>query len=103
MTRIGGMAPNVLVYTEPLNLCWAYALWRGGAPERIGATILVVGSFLTAAAIDDGRGSFQGVEVGVVVIDICARWPSWRWRCARTGSGPCGSRHCRSGAPPAMR
>lgn len=90
MTRIGGMATNVLVYLILLNLCWAYALWRGGTPERIGATILAVGSFLTAAAIDDGRGSFQGVEVDVVVIDILCSlafvslalradrfWPLW--------------------------
>lgn len=90
MTRIGGMPPNTLVYTSLLMLCWVYALWRGGTPERIGATILVVGSFLTAAAIDDGRGRFQGVEVGVVVIDILCSlafvalalradrfWPLW--------------------------
>lgn len=90
MTRIGGMATNVLVYLTLLALCWAYSLGRGGAPEKIGATILVVGSLLTAAAIDDGRGSFQGVEVGVVLIDILCSlafvalalradrfWPLW--------------------------
>ena len=69
-TRIGGMPTNMLAYMTLLLVCWAYALWRGGAPERIGATILAIGSFLTAAAIDGGRGSFRGVEVGVVVIDI---------------------------------
>ena len=89
-TRIAGMATNVLVYLILLMSCWAYALWRGGTPERIGATILAVGSFLTAAAIGSGRGSFQGVEVGVVLIDILCSlafvalalradrfWPLW--------------------------
>lgn len=90
MTRLGGLATNVLVYTSLLILCWAYALWRGGAPERIGATVLAIASFLTAAAIGDARGSFQGVEVGVVLIDILCSlafvalalradrfWPLW--------------------------
>ena len=69
-TRIGGMPTNVLVYTALMLACWGYAVGRGGVPERIGATILVVASFLTAAVIDDGRGSFRGVEIGVVVVDI---------------------------------
>ena len=86
-TRIGGMPTNMVVYTSLLLLCWAYALGRGGAPERLGATILAIASFLTAIA---WRGSFRSVEVGVVLIDILCSlafialalradrfWPLW--------------------------
>lgn len=66
---------NIVVYRMLLLACWAYALGRGGAPEKIGASILLVGSFLTngvliAAAISGSPVRFQSVELGVVIVDL---------------------------------
>jgi len=60
---------NVAVYCALLLACWAYALRRGGAPEKIGATILAVASFLTAAAIS-GPATFSSVEMGALIVDL---------------------------------
>lgn len=94
-------AMNVIVYQILLLACWAYALRRGGTPEKIGATILVIGSYLSYAAFrahaafpltqSPGRDiSFQSVEFGVLTIDVLCSiaflalalradrfWPMW--------------------------
>lgn len=59
------------------NLAWAVVLFggclycalRGGAPERIGAAILLVGSLLTAAALSSTATIYRSLEVGVVLVD----------------------------------
>lgn len=86
----GGLSLNFLVYYFLLLSCWGYALWRGGAPERIGTTILVVFSLLTTVAISSADASYTSVETGVLVVDlICSAaflalamradrfWPLW--------------------------
>ena len=63
MARPGWPPLNVIVYQVLLLVCWAHALVRGGAPERIGATILVAGSYLTMAAASVFHTRFRSVEV----------------------------------------
>lgn len=90
MTRPAGLPPNLVVYMTLLLLCWVYALRRGGAPERLAATILAIASLATAAAIPGPQQSFRSVETDVVLIDaLCALafialalradrfWPLW--------------------------
>lgn len=71
-------------------LCWMYALLRGGLPERIGASILTIGSIFTVAAISGWPVRYGSLEVGVLIVDIAALigflalalraeryWPLW--------------------------
>jgi hypothetical protein len=80
----------VPVYYALLLLCWGYALLRGGAPERIGATIVLVGSLLTLAAVSSLAVSYASVETGVLLVDAATLvaflilalraerfWPIW--------------------------
>jgi hypothetical protein len=61
-----------IVYFALLFACWSYALWRGGAPERIGASILGVGSILTVLAVSGPSRRFGSVEVGILIVDVAA-------------------------------
>lgn len=61
----------------PLPVFWAlvvstclYALWRGGAPERIGAAIFIIGGLLSAAAISARPVRFLSIESGVLAVDL---------------------------------
>ncbi len=60
------------VYLTLLVSCWMYALFRGGASERIGTTIMLVGSALTLAAASGPSPSFQSVETGILIVDVAA-------------------------------
>ncbi len=51
-------------------LCCGYALLRGGAPERIGAAIIIVGSLLTVALGSAWADRFEYVEVGIFLVDV---------------------------------
>lgn len=57
-------------YFMLLILCWAYAMLRGGPPERIGATILALGSFLTVAALPNWVRHAGSVEIHVFLVDV---------------------------------
>jgi hypothetical protein len=70
MARPGSPPLNVVVYQVLLLACWAYALVRGGTPERIGVTILVAGSYLTMAAASVFHTRFRSVEVGILIVDL---------------------------------
>jgi len=63
---------------------------RGGAPERIGSTILAVGSVLTVVAVSAAPMRFGSVEIGIFLVDVAALvgflilalraerwWPLW--------------------------
>jgi hypothetical protein len=79
-----------LIYDGLVFACWLYAMLRGGAPERICASILFFGSALTYAAVSEPAVRFASVEAGVFVVDVaallgfmivalCAErfWPLW--------------------------
>ena len=60
------------VYFALLILCWMYALFRGGVPERIGTTIMLVGSALTLVAASGPPYHFASLEIGILIVDAAA-------------------------------
>lgn len=85
---------HILFFYCLLAAATAYALIRGGPPERWGAAILLAGTVATWAAVigigGSHSGHFIGVEYGVLIIDAlmvvalfavaaCADrfWPLW--------------------------
>jgi hypothetical protein len=85
-------------YYVLLNLCWVYALVKGGKPERIGVTILIIGTALSILAFSVPSNRFGSVEGGVLLVDlgvlaafaiIALRvdrfWPIWASACVGLG------------------
>ncbi|HYI63350.1 MAG TPA: hypothetical protein VEW71_00540 [Allosphingosinicella sp.] len=70
IARPGWPPMNMVVYNVLLASCWVYALRRGGAPERIGATSLAIFSFLTAATVSGSTTSYRSVETGILIVDL---------------------------------
>jgi len=81
---------RVLLYVTLLLACFAYALVRGGWPERLGVLILMVGSALTFAALPPLQQRYASVEMGIMLIDVAVLfaflalalstdryWPLW--------------------------
>ena len=81
---------SVPFYYALLLFCWVYSLLKGGAPERIGTTILVAGSLLSLLAVSGPTTSFGSVEIGVFLADVATLvaflilalfadryWPLW--------------------------
>jgi hypothetical protein len=81
---------SIPFYYALLLLCWAYSFLRGGAPERIGTTILLIGSLLTLATISAQGANYRSVELGVFLVDLATLvafaalalraerfWPAW--------------------------
>jgi hypothetical protein len=64
------MAVNY-VFLVLLIACCFYAFVKGAAPERIGMAIYAAGSVLTYVAVSAPPIRFQGVEVGVFIVDVC--------------------------------
>lgn len=60
----------VPVYYALFAACGLYVLLKGGAPEKVGATILAIGSVLSVAAVSSPAGRFGSVEVGVFLVDV---------------------------------
>jgi hypothetical protein len=78
------------IYFSLVFACWVYAMLRGGAPERIGISILGVGSILTVVAVSAPAMRFGSVEIGIFLVDFAALvgflllalraerwWPLW--------------------------
>jgi len=59
-----------LYFDTLLIACCGYAWWRGGAPERIAATILFGGVLLTHFAYSDWSRRWSSVEEGVLAVDL---------------------------------
>ena len=83
------MAVNYVFLALLIASC-VYAFTKGGAPERIGMAVYAAGSVLTYVAVSAPPIRFQGVEVGVFIIDVCVLtsfillalranrfWPIW--------------------------
>ena len=77
-------------YLTILLVCWTYALFRGGAPEKIGASVIGIGSLLSLVAATSPGTRFGAVEFGVFLVDVAAfavflglalraerHWPLW--------------------------
>lgn len=69
-TRIAGLPLNFIIYGILVTSCWTYSLVRGGAPERIGSTTLLIGFVLTAVVMPDGSARFGTLEIGVLLVDL---------------------------------
>lgn len=61
---------NVLVYLTLLTICCSYALGKGGAPERIGAAIILIAVALSALVASSYRGAFAQREMGIFLVDV---------------------------------
>lgn len=81
---------NPLFYWILLALCSSYILLRGAAPERIGISILIVGSILSVLSANAYPLRFQHMETGVFLVDLAVLvayvalalradryWPIW--------------------------
>lgn len=79
-----------IVYFALLAICWLYAWFKGGSPERLGATIILVGSLLSIALLSSPGGRFRSVEFGIFLVDVACLlaflalalradrfWPLW--------------------------
>lgn len=52
-----------------LLTCCGYALWKGGAPERITAAIFLAGVALTRFAASLGAQRWSSLEIGILLVD----------------------------------
>jgi len=81
---------NVVFYFSLLFACWAYALAKGAAPERMGASIIGAGSIVTVLVASGPANRFASVEVGIFLVDAACLvaflvlalrahryWPLW--------------------------
>jgi hypothetical protein len=64
------MMTRQVLFLAVLLLSTAYALIRGGQPERIGAATLLGGASLTVVAASPLGIRFRGVETGILFIDL---------------------------------
>jgi len=81
---------NALVFLVLLIAVSSYAGLCGGAPERIGAAIIFLGSILTYAVPSSSATDYLSVEFGIFLIDLACLaaflilalfaerfWPLW--------------------------
>jgi hypothetical protein len=60
---------HVLVFLLLLLFGSAYALWRGGAPERLGAGIILAGVVASALVASGASHRWNSVEFGLLLVD----------------------------------
>lgn len=65
------MLPIELYYAFAIA-CSIYAGIRGGAPERIGAAVILVGSALTTAGMSGPSSRYAALESGALLVDGAA-------------------------------
>jgi len=81
---------HVSVFWATLAGCTGFAMLQGGMPERGIATIFLLGAAASAAALRPLGERYQGVEVGVFLVDVTMfvglagialrsrrYWPQW--------------------------
>jgi cytochrome bd-type quinol oxidase subunit 2 len=81
---------HILAFLALFILCNTYALSRGGAPERLGAAVLITGLIATAAASTEYAGRFSSAEYSILFVDLVMTlafaalavhadryWPMW--------------------------
>jgi hypothetical protein len=61
---------NVVLYLTLLTICCSYALWRGGAPERIAAAIILVAVAMSALVASSYHRAFAQREIGIFIVDV---------------------------------
>ena len=61
--------PHYVIFPILLTGCMAYALWKGGPPERVAAAVLLGGVILTIVAQLFETNRYASVQWGVAVVD----------------------------------
>lgn len=61
---------NVILFTSLLTFTLAYSWWRGDRDARIAAMICVLATLFTHIVMTPRLQPYQGVEVGVLIIDV---------------------------------
>jgi hypothetical protein len=61
---------NVFLYLTLLTATFGYALWRGGAPEKIAAGIILGAVLASGLVASSYRGAFAEREIGIFVVDV---------------------------------
>ena len=77
-----------LVWDGAMLGVWAYSLWRGGRPERVISTSMVLGS--VATAVVENRQDWVDPQLGIMAVDLAflliagwyafrsdRHWPMW--------------------------
>jgi hypothetical protein len=80
----------IAFYYTLLALCCAYAFFKGGAPERVGSTILAVASILTLVTVWGRSHGYASFQLGIFLVDLACLvaflalalraeryWPLW--------------------------
>lgn len=62
--------PHYILFEILFAACCGYALWKGGAPERVGAAIFIVGVLFTHFSGPTGPLRWTSLELGVLVVDV---------------------------------
>jgi len=81
---------HTMVFNALLFSSCGYALWRGAAPERAAAAIMLAATVATVVAFRAGPTRFSSVEAGVLAVDVATLlafvalalraqryWPMW--------------------------
>jgi len=64
-----GVTRNLICVILTL-VCCGFAIWRGGGPERAGATILLSGSIITVFALHSWGLRYRSVETSAMIVDL---------------------------------
>ena len=81
---------HVMIYAALLVGCLIISFWRGGAPERIGALNMAIGSVLTVLVNSPLTTRYASVETRIFIVDLAVLfvflalalrtdrfWPLW--------------------------
>lgn len=61
---------HVILFNTALFLIAAFALWKGGVPERIAAVAFLAAAAATRLAQRGASGMFHNLELDVLIIDL---------------------------------
>lgn len=62
---------HVMLFYTLLVASSAYAFWKGGAPERIAAVIILLATLFTLLVAPDKSWVFGSVHAGIFAVDLC--------------------------------
>ncbi|HEX9965917.1 MAG TPA: hypothetical protein VGB04_13160 [Allosphingosinicella sp.] len=62
--------PNYIIFDVLFLATCIYAFWWGGAPERVGAAIYLMGVAFTQVAASGAASRFSSVEEGILAVDV---------------------------------
>jgi hypothetical protein len=91
---------RIWIFYAVLTAASGYALWRGGAPERVLGLAMLVAAVSTQLLQDDMAVRFAGVDLNVLLVDLALLgvmlavtlhadrfWPAWATALHLLGTG----------------